>query len=35
MPEDCTHEEPLYVHGGLAVMEESVDLGIPDVVSQV
>ncbi|KAI1641020.1 hypothetical protein F4809DRAFT_637150 [Biscogniauxia mediterranea] len=33
--EGCFHREPLDVGDGVAVLEESVDLGVPDIVSQV
>jgi hypothetical protein len=34
LEEGCFHEEPLDVCGGVAVLEESVQLGVPDVVTQ-
>ncbi|KAI5926437.1 hypothetical protein F4810DRAFT_707518 [Camillea tinctor] len=33
--EGCFHGEPLDVGDGMAVLEESVDLGVPDLISQV
>ncbi|KAI1824838.1 hypothetical protein F4861DRAFT_530736 [Xylaria intraflava] len=33
--EGCFHQEPLDVVDGIAVMEESIELGVPDVITQV